>query len=144
MGKSKQYAPPGRVPPPAGARDLAKQELARHLVAAMRERDWSQSDLARHADVPRELISTYVRGVSLPEPRTLRKLANALGTTPEKLLPAAAGLTAQDEIPAFSITELAGHPGRVWLRINRMVTLDTAMQIGAILQSAPPVEGARA
>jgi transcriptional regulator with XRE-family HTH domain len=134
MGKSKQLAAPGRVPPPAGARDLAKQELARHLVAAMRERDWSQSDLARHADVPRELISTYVRGVSLPEPRTLRKLANALNTKPETLLPATQGMTAQDEIPAFAISEFAGHPGKVWLRINQMVPTSIALRIGALLQ----------
>ena len=62
------HSGPSDSPPPAGARDMAKQELARRLAQLMQQNDWNQSDLARSADIPRELVSTYVRGKAFPTP----------------------------------------------------------------------------
>ena len=112
---------------------MAKQELARRLAQLMQDNDWNQSDLARAADIPRELVSTYVRGKAFPTPKSLRRMAEALNVTVEKLVPAGAGIVAQDEIPSFAMTEVAGHRGRVWLRINRLVTTATALKIAALL-----------
>lgn len=135
MGKTRNHAPPSDFASAAAPRDLAKQELARRLSKLIQDRDWTQSDLARAAGLPRELISSYVRGKSFPEPKSLRRIADALLVKVEELAPAAQGMAASDEIPSFSVTEFAGHPGKVWLRINRLVTMDSALKIGAILEA---------
>lgn len=135
MGKPKMHAAPSATPPPAGARDLARQELARRLAKLLQDRDWNQSDLARAAELPRELISSYMRAKAFPTPKSLRRMADALMVTADDPVPAVAGLVAQDEIPSFSVTEMAGHHGRVWLRINRMTSMASAMKIAAILES---------
>src|SRR2546421_644291 len=66
---------------------LAKEEFARRLYKLMIERGWRQADLARHAGLPRNAISIYMRGVSLPTPENLKKLASAFDMKPEVLLP---------------------------------------------------------
>lgn len=134
MAKPKMHAAPSQNATPAGARDVAKQELARQLAALLQKNDWNQSDLARKADIPRELVSTYVRGKAFPTPKSLRRIADAFGLTVEELVPATHGMIAQDEIPSFAVTEIAGHPGRVWLRVNRYVGMATAMKIAALLE----------
>jgi transcriptional regulator with XRE-family HTH domain len=127
-------AEPSASPPPGGARDLARQELARRLAKALQDRDMNQSDLARASGLPRELISTYVRGVSFPTPKSLRRICDALHMKPDDLVPASMGMVAQDEVPAFAMTEIAGQRGAVWLRVNRMVPASAAAKIFAILQ----------
>lgn len=97
----------------------------------------NQSDLARAAGLPRELISTYVRGVSFPTPKSLRRMADALHMKVDDLVPAAMGMVAQDEVPSFAMTEIAGQRGQVWLRVNRMVPGAAAAKIFAILQEIP-------
>jgi transcriptional regulator with XRE-family HTH domain len=94
----------------------------------------NQSDLARASGLPRELISTYVRGVSFPTPKSLRRICDALHMKPDDLVPASMGMVAQDEVPAFAMTEIAGQRGAVWLRVNRMVPASAAAKIFAILQ----------
>lgn len=135
MPKPRTLAPPGKHTPPAGARDLAKQDLARRLAKALQDRDWNQSDLARASGLPREVVSTYVRGVSFPTPKSLRRMSDALGIAIDQLAPAATGMAAQDEIPGFSVTQLAGHPGKAWLRINQVVPFSIAIKIGEMLEN---------
>lgn len=97
----------------------------------------NQSDLARAAGLPRELISTYVRGVAFPTPKSLRRIADALQVKVDDLVPSAMGMIAQDEVPSFAMTEIAGQRGQVWLRVNRMVPAAHAARIFAILQEIP-------
>lgn len=137
MPKPRMLAEPSASPPPSGARDLAKQELARRLAKALQDRDMNQSDLARAANLPRELISTYIRCTAFPTPKSLRRIADALQMKPDDLVPAAMGLVAQDEVPSFAMTEISGQRGQVWLRVNRMVPAAAASKIFAILQEIP-------
>lgn len=127
---------PAKTPPASAPRELAKQEFARRLAKAIQDRDWNQSDLARAAALPREIISTYIRAKSYPTAKSLRRIADALGVTVEVLSPGGAGLVAQDEVPSFSVHESPGHHGRVWLRVNRMVPIAIALKIGALLEGA--------
>lgn len=124
---------------PAAAQS-AITEFARRLQAAMIQKGWSQSELARRAtqqlpkpvpgqaqnrDLGRSRISHYVRGISLPRPEGLAAIARALGCAPADLLPPDAVPTA---VPApFEMKAAAD--GRVSLRINRTVTLATATAI---------------
>lgn len=52
---------------------------------------------------------------------------------PEDLVPDMTGLEASSEIPALEIRQLAGHPEKVWLRVNQAVTMAQAGQIMAVL-----------
>jgi transcriptional regulator with XRE-family HTH domain len=117
-------------------RELSKHEFGRKLMALMLDKGWNQSELARRSKVGRDAVSTYIRGVSFPEPVNLQKLAVALGLTTEQLLPNVTirGI-ASDPSPAFEIKQAAGgDPSRVWLRVNRIVSFDQAAAIVAILK----------
>ena len=51
------------------------------------DRMLSQSELAKMADTTQATISLFERGERTAQPRTVRKLADALGVEPRELLP---------------------------------------------------------
>lgn len=69
----------------------AKRYFIEMLKSLMAQRGWSQSDLARHAGLGRDVVSTYMRGRSLPTSATLHKLSTALGVPADELLPSSSG-----------------------------------------------------
>jgi transcriptional regulator with XRE-family HTH domain len=124
-------------------KEMSKQEFARKLYTLILEKGWNQSELARRANVGRDAISTYVRGRSYPEPRTLQKLSKALGVKPEELLPNQFANAVEKDEPALSIQESPGHPDKCWMKVNRLVTAEQAMRIMQIIhetdKNADPV-----
>lgn len=118
-----------------GSKALTKDEFGRRLAALMMDKGWNQSDLARASGLGRDSISTYIRGRTFPEPKNLRKLADALGTTAHDLLPNAAMTAMEAETPALEIRQAHGHTDRVFIRINQLVTLEQAARIFEILRS---------
>lgn len=112
---------------------LTKQEFGRRLYRLMQEKGWTQSDLARHADLNRAAISTYVNASSLPTPPKLAALAKALGVEPVDLLPNQTGAAIMDDTPdmAFNVSPGNRHVG--WLQINRLVTTQTGLKIMELL-----------
>src|SRR5262245_14460748 len=128
---------PGDIPDGA-PKETALAEFARRVQAAMVERGWNQSELARRCtefmaagkEMSRDTISKYINGVTLPGPDRLAALARALGKKPSELLPTrgrpsgarSSGRTASD----------AGD-GRAWLSVNEVVTWDKALKVMAIL-----------
>jgi transcriptional regulator with XRE-family HTH domain len=116
-------------------KELTKQEFGRRLMALMLDKGWNQSELARASKLGRDAISTYIRGVSFPEPKNLHKLAKALDTTADQLLPnAIVRAMDNDAAPMLEIRQAAGHPDKVWVRVNRMVTFTQAAEIFALLK----------
>ena len=114
-------------------KELSKQEFGRKLVALMQDKNWNQSDLAREADVGRDAISTYVRGRSFPDPKNLAKIAKAFDMKPQDLYPNAIARAVEAEIPAIEIRQAIGQTDKVWLRVNRLVSVDKAAQIFALI-----------
>lgn len=112
---------------------ITKQEFGRRLYELMIRKGWNQSELARRARLGRDSISTYVRGVSFPDPKNLQALCEALDVSREELLPNAVESAMDREHPAFEIKQAHGDPSKVWLRVNRMVSAETAAQIFALL-----------
>ncbi len=51
-----------------------------------RERAWSQRDLARHSGVSQDTITRLETGQRDAQPRTMRRLAEALGVEPRELM----------------------------------------------------------
>ena len=114
-------------------KSLSKQEFARRLHHMILERGWNQSELARRSGIGRDAVSTYVRGRSFPEAKTLRKISQALGVEPTELLPNTIETAIEEDEPALSIREAAGHPDKVWLKVNRMATPSQALRVMQIL-----------
>lgn len=118
---------------------LTKQEFGRRLQKALHDRNWSQADLVRAIEeatgdkMGRDAISTYINGRSFPTPSSLNKLCKALDMTREELFPNALIAATQDENPAFEMRAAAGQIGKAWVRVNRMMSFETAAKIAALL-----------
>lgn len=139
--KARHHLSPAQSPlanplmdPALELKELSKQEFGRRLMKLILDRGWNQSDLARAAKLGRDAVSTYVRGRSFPEPRSLKRLADALGVSPEALLPNSVTMAMDaDTAPMLEIKQAAGHPEKVFLRVNRMVSLQQAAEIFNII-----------
>jgi transcriptional regulator with XRE-family HTH domain len=145
MTKPARKAPPAPAkhqpePPSIGPRASVKAEFARRLqqkMLAHKPIPMSQADLARASQCGRDAVSTYVRGISLPNPKALKKIADALGCDPGDLIPD--GMAPNDDAqPAFQVRQVAGSSDRVWITVNQSVSKDQASQITAILFAAKP------
>jgi transcriptional regulator with XRE-family HTH domain len=114
-------------------REMRRQEFGRNLWHMLLKRGMTQSDLARASRLGRDSISGYVRGRNLPEPKSAKALADALGVTIEELYPGSAERAIDSELPVFHMTQVAGHPGKAWVRLNRSMSFTAAVKIAAIL-----------
>ena len=102
---------------------------------AMSNKGWTQSDLSRAAGVGRDSISNYIRGISLPNVRNLKKLADGLGVEMEDLNPnfsmSAAGL----DVPSIQTRALPGDPHFMYLEINCKLPTDVALSAAVIIKN---------
>lgn len=112
---------------------LTKQEFGKRLYKLMVAKGWHQSELARRADIARDSISTYVRGVSLPEPDNLDRLAKALDVDPVSLLPNHIEAAIDNDIPSMEIKVSSSDPTVAWLRVNRLVSTATCLKVVELL-----------
>lgn len=114
---------------------LTRQQFGRRLYQLMLARGWNQSELARQAGLPRDSISTYVRGVALPTPKSLQALSVALGMTPADILPNAVEAALDEDHPSFEMKVSPSAPSTAWLRVNRLVSLSTATKIAELIEA---------
>lgn len=128
---------PADAPTPATLipKHLTKQEFGKRLYKLMLAKGWHQSELARQADVARDAVSTYIRGKSLPTPVNLQALANALDVAPDELLPNITEAAIDEDDPSFEIKTSTSAQGKAWIRVNRLVTVATALKIGELLEN---------
>jgi len=119
------------LPPKA----ITKQQFGRRLYQLMLSRGWNQSELARQAGLPRDSVSTYIRGVALPTPKSLSALAEALGLPSTDLLPNAVETRSEVEDPSLEITVLPSSPNTARIRVNRLVSLATATRIAELINA---------
>jgi transcriptional regulator with XRE-family HTH domain len=107
------------------------QQFGKRLYRLMLKKGWTQSELSRQADLPRDSISRYIRGRSEPNPQSLQNLATALDVKPDDLLPGFKAPNFED-VPVFEMKQIST-PGIVRLRMDRLVTLSAAARIADIL-----------
>lgn len=128
---------------------LTKQEFGRRLQQLLDERHWSQSDLVRAINKKfpdlekpfgRDAVSTYINGRSFPTPKNLNILCETLHVTREELLPNAISQAMNDEHLAFEMRAAAGHPGKAWVRLNRLLSFETATEIAQIISRETQAE----
>ncbi len=114
-------------------REAVRREFGKRLQGAMIDKGWNQSELARRAGVGRDNISSYIRGISMPGPVMLHKIAEALQMKPDEILPSKAMPTIDQVVPALDVRDIG--KGLAWLRINQAVPWDDAINIMNILKS---------
>jgi transcriptional regulator with XRE-family HTH domain len=114
---------------------LTKQEFGRRLYKLMMTRAWNQSELARQSNLPRDSISTYIRGIALPTPKSLEALAAALGVQPIDLLPNAMEAAVDEDHPSLEMRVSTSAPNAAWLRVNRLVSLSTAARVIELIEA---------
>jgi transcriptional regulator with XRE-family HTH domain len=125
-------------------RHLTRKEFGKRLYTLMLGKGWTQSELARQADVLRDSVSNYVRGLDLPGPQNLKKLAKALDTTAEDLLPNVSEAAIDMETdPALEIKASQDDPSRSWVRLNREVSTSTVLKIMQALEEDAPAASAK-
>lgn len=116
-------------------RHLSKQEFGRRLYRIMTEKGLRQSELARRADLPRNNVSSYVRGLSYPSRMSLVKMAKALGVEADILLPNhTESAIRSEESPDLSLKSSMAEPGMSWLIVNRQVSTSTGVRILNLLE----------
>lgn len=139
------------MPPTSGAtpvRRLEAENFARKLHEALIKNDMRASDLARllwgettnkeghRVAKNRDRISVYLAGKQIPDAHTLRKLAEALNMEEAELAPDIVQSTVERENPELSMTMIAGHSDKVYLRVNKLMPLDVATQIINLVNEA--------
>jgi transcriptional regulator with XRE-family HTH domain len=112
--------------------DKAKA-IGDRLRVLILQKGWNQSELARRSRITPTSVSNYVRGMHVPHPRQLAKLAETLGTTPEDIL------TANGEMAAGSrpvcLTPVDKRIGHLRLQVDQVVPAEVATQVIALLLS---------
>ncbi|WP_157961420.1 helix-turn-helix domain-containing protein [Microvirga flavescens] len=131
---------PGKLTPKV----LTKHEFGKRLRKLMADKGWHQSELARQAGLQRDSVSTYINGRSLPTPLSLNRLAAALGVAAEDLIPNHLEQSLDHHKPAFEMKASASAPDMAWVRVNRLVTFDTAVKIGELLRADNAIVAKRA
>lgn len=122
---------------------LTKQEFGKRLYNLMIRKGWHQSELARQSGLPRDSISVYIRGRSLPTPASLKQLASALGVATDELLPNHVESAIDEDNPSIEFKVSPNMPDRAWLRVNRLVTIRAALKIMDILENDNVADGGR-
>ncbi|MDK4730512.1 helix-turn-helix domain-containing protein [Rhizobium phaseoli] len=122
---------------------LTKQQFGKRLYNLMLAKGWTQSELARQSDLPRDSISVYVRGKSLPTPGSLSALAKALGVASTELLPNHVESAIDEDTPALELRVSTNAADVAWLRVNRLVSTKTALKIMEMLETDNAVDGTR-
>ena len=110
-------------------RELVKEEFAKRLYDAIMSRGWTQSEFARHCELRRDAVSTYVRGRSMPSPQSLEKMAQVLGIKPEDLLPNYYEAGQANVEPTMELRDVPNDEGYMWLRLNMRLPKKVAIDI---------------
>lgn len=133
---NRTHVGPDSLPTTLTPKHLTKQEFGKRLYDLMLARGWNQSELARQADLPRDSISVYLRGKSLPTPKSLMGLSKALGLSPEDLLPNMMEGAIDNDFPAFEMKISPNAPQMAWVRINRAMPTPIALKIAGLIGEA--------
>lgn len=115
-------------------REISREEFGRRVYRKMLAKGWSQAELGRQAGIHRESISGYIRGNHWPTPSALDRLSKALGVEPSVLLPNHVKTAILQDEPSFEMRASSGDPTRMWVKLNRHMSMSAAVRIAAIVE----------
>lgn len=92
---------------------MSDKVLRAWLSEELKQRKWSQGELARQAGISRSFVSRVLSGDASPSNNFCYKVAHALGEAPEKVLRLAGilPLASEDEQTAQEIAEIIRNLG---------------------------------
>ena len=143
--KHKVLTPSGAM---ASVERIEMEGFAKRLHRAMLAKQLSQSDLARRiwgtitdnrgyeVAKNRDRISVWLRGQAIPDPQNMAKCAEVLGMKVEDLAPDVAASAVERENPEVQMTAMGGHSDKVYLRVNKLVSMALAAKIVGMLAEA--------
>lgn len=112
---------------------ISKQDFGQRVRRLMYSKGWNQSELARRANLRRDAISTYIRGIAFPSPKSLHTLATALDVKPEDLLPNYVEQAIEADHPSIDFRVSPSRPNEAWLKIDQRVSTKTALEVMRLL-----------
>ena len=115
---------------------IMKEEFAKRVYRFMTNKGWTQSELARKSDLPRDSISSYVRGASMPTPKSLAKLAAGLGVDETELVPNHVESAIERDSPMIEVRISPNARNTALLRINAIIPADVALKIQEMVLNA--------
>jgi transcriptional regulator with XRE-family HTH domain len=113
---------------------MVKQEFGRRLYELMTERGWHQSELARQSGLPRDSISVYIRGKSLPNRENIEILAQCLGVKIEELINMRPK-NGEENMKNDREIEISIGQKTAWINLKRRVSIKTALKIVELLEA---------
>lgn len=133
------------IEPDQAFRDNLKVRFGRWLRRAILNMGITQFEFARAVDLPRDSISTYVLGKTLPSAASAKRIADFFKISVEDLLSAPGLAPDKDEAPspaphvedcapALDIQSVSGEIGRARIRVNRVVRTATALKIAQAIE----------
>ena len=112
-----------------------KREFGEKLYNFLMQKKMSQSDLSRASGLGRDSISQQVGGRSVPSPKNIQKLCDALGIEIDDLFPNYEARPSTSASPTLEMKSIDAVVDKVWLRINMEVSTVKALEALKILKS---------
>lgn len=136
--KTRSHLPAGAGGNGGGGTEIPQQvmtleDFGRHLYRMIKKRDWTQSEFARRAGLTRASISDYINGRAEPTQTSVQKMARAFGVNEHEVTPNHLAKAIKDDSVDFEWKVSPGNPSLVRLRMDRLVSFETASKIGVLL-----------
>lgn len=111
-----------------------REDLGRTLQHLSTLRGWTQAELARRANLSKQLVSSYWTGRSWPSPLNAGKLAHALGVTRAELVPSQAigAMTGGGE-PKMRTELVSDRPGFTLIELTAILPSKVVNNITALV-----------
>jgi transcriptional regulator with XRE-family HTH domain len=100
----------------------------------MLAKGWRQADLVKASGLPRDSISTYMLGKTLPEKENLKAIATALGVEPKDLIPTYVEVIDEGAESPFEMKVNGKDASKTWIRVATTVSSVTARKIFELIQ----------
>lgn len=128
--------------PPNSPEARAREMFRQNLYKAMLRKGLNQSQLGRQVGIGRDVISTYIRGRSLPEPLNAQKLADFFGMEVTDLLPPPnRGYDAtMPANPALRLEPSEDKPGLFNLHLNMALPFEAVTAVLQVVQPYLPAD----
>lgn len=130
------------------AKKPVRTAFSARLHRMMLSKGWNQSELARRAGISRANVSGYAQGRVIPNPETVKALAQAFGVEPGDLfkdsdlgIGAVAAPSALSANVPFTLAIDPVRPDTAFINISRRVSVATALKIAELLTGDHTLDG---
>ena len=118
---------------PLSPKQAMTKAFGRRLSRLVFGKGWSQADFSRHTGIPKDSISIYMNGKSMPYPARIEKMARALSVAPSVLVPSFAEASPEADIVPHLDFKAEPGGGAVLLRVNARVSMQTATKVAELI-----------